>query len=383
MAEKYPSVVLIHDRYHKASDKRKAVVEMRITHNRKQKYISTGVMLYPHQWNNGFVINCPDASSLNKLLDKMLGDVRKIIFDMVAEGNIDIFAIPMRLSGDSFDNLSFLHFCEKRIEVRKYGKEKDTQQRYDRFYRFFKEWGKIRKFEDITSEKIIDYDKYLKRKGMLPQSKWHNYHRFLNSFITDAIEDGYISKNPYKWISIDKGESNVGIEKCLTYEEFKKIKETIMPTKALERIKDVFIFQTHTCLRYSDLALFDAKYIKNIKGMKVYIRKSKKTKKEFIVPILPTALNILMKYNGRLPIISNVKYNEYLKIIAQAAGVDKPLSTHWARHTGATLLLNEGVDMRIISKICGHSSVKMTEQVYAKLLDETVVDAIKGLEEKL
>ena len=72
-------------------------------------------------------------------------------------------------------------------------------------------------------------------------------------------------------------------------------------------------------------------------------------------------------------------YNQYLKVIAQAAGIDKPVSTHYARHTGATLLLNEGIDMRIISKICGHSSTKITEQVYAKLLDETVIDAIKKL----
>lgn len=85
------------------------------------------------------------------------------------------------------------------------------------------------------------------------------------------------------------------------------------------------------------------------------------------------------KYNNKLPVISNVKYNQYLKVIAQAAGIDKPASTHYARHTGATLLLNEGIDMRIISKICGHSSTKITEQVYAKLLDETVVDAIKKI----
>jgi integrase len=37
--------------------------------------------------------------------------------------------------------------------------------------------------------------------------------------------------------------------------------------------------------------------------------------------------------------------------------------------------------MRIVSKICGHSSLKITEQVYAKLLDETVVKAIQDLEQ--
>jgi site-specific recombinase XerD len=71
-----------------------------------------------------------------------------------------------------------------------------------------------------------------------------------------------------------------------------------------------------------------------------------------------------------------VKYNEYLKVVAQSAEIDKPISTHWARHTGATLLLNEGVSMNIVSKICGHSSIRITEQIYAKLLDETVVDAV-------
>ena len=86
-----------------------------------------------------------------------------------------------------------------------------------------------------------------------------------------------------------------------------------------------------------------------------------------------------MKYEGKLPIISNPKYNEYLKVVAQVAHIDKPISSHWARHTGATLLLNEGIDMKIVSKICGHSSIKITEQIYAKLLDETVVDAVQNL----
>ena len=95
------------------------------------------------------------------------------------------------------------------------------------------------------------------------------------------------------------------------------------------------------------------------------------------------ALDILAKYKDKLPIISNVKYNEYLKVVAQAAGIDKPLSSHWARHTGATLLLNSGIDMRIVSKICGHSSAKITEQVYAKLLDETVVDAVADIEKDM
>jgi integrase len=36
--------------------------------------------------------------------------------------------------------------------------------------------------------------------------------------------------------------------------------------------------------------------------------------------------------------------------------------------------------MKVVSKICGHSSIRVTEQVYAKLLDETVVDAVQDIE---
>ena len=70
----------------------------------------------------------------------------------------------------------------------------------------------------------------------------------------------------------------------------------------------------------------------------------------------------------------------------RAAGTpnkDKPLSSHWARHTGATMLLNSGVDMEIVSKVLGHSSTKITREVYAKLLDETVADAMSEFERRL
>ena len=337
-------------------------------------------MLYPNQWKNGKIVNCPDIVQISQTLDKMLTDVRQIIYEMMNEGNIDIFAIPDRLKVLHSDKIKFLDYCEQRAEIRKYGKKKDSQERYDRFMRLFKQWGKIKNFEDITEKNIISYDKYLIDQGMKPYSKWNNYHRFLNGFILDAIDDGLMQKNPYKWVNIAKDKTSSGINKCLTPTEFRKIKTAKMPTESLSRVRDVFVFQTYTCLRYSDLELFDAKYIKEIKGMKVYIREAKKTNKPFTVPILQPAWDILMKYDGQLPIISNVKYNLYLKNVAQAAGIEKPLSTHWARHTGATLLINEGVDIKIIRKICGHSSTKITEQVYANLLDETVVEAVQDLD---
>lgn len=383
MNNKFPQIHLIYNRYKKADSETKAVVEIRVTYDRKQKYISTGIWLYPNQWKNGKIMNCNNLYEISQILDKLISNVRQVLIDMLNEGDIDLSQIQYRLRKIEMRKISFIDFCNQRAEVRKYGKEKDTQERYERFIRLFTQWGRIKTFSDIKDANIIAYDMYLNSLGMKPYSKWNNYHRFLNSFILDAIDEGLVQRNPYKWINIEKGKDTNSLEKCLIIEEFEKLKEAKMPTDKLERVKDLFIFQTYTCLRYSDLARFNSSNISIINNTEVYRCTQKKTRKDAVIPLLQPALDILEKYKGFLPIISNVKYNEYLKVVAQCAGINKPLSTHWARHTGATILLNEGVDLKIVSKICGHSSMKITEQIYAKLLDETIVDAIKNRKSNL
>ncbi len=373
---KLPQISLIYNRHKKASSTRKASVEIRVTHCYKQKYISTGVMLYPNQWKKGRIVNCPDIMEVSQALDKMLKDTRQVLVDMVEEGNIDLNTLSDKLAKRNQGDLTFLDFCNQRAEIRKYGKAVDSQERYDRFLRLFKVWGKIKRFEDLNEANIMAYDKYLSSTGMKPYSKWNNYHRFLNSFIHDAIDEGYLQRNPYKWVNIETGKHTGSIDRYLTPVEFRKIRTAVMPTPCLERVRDLFVFQTYTCMSYTDLVSFDSGQIQEIRGTKVYVGKRQKTGKPYTIPILSPAWDILVRYQGKLPVISNVKYNLYLKAVAQTSGIEKPLSTHWARHTGATLLLNEGVDMKIVSRICGHSSTRITEQVYAKLLDETVIDAV-------
>lgn len=384
MVTKMPLLEYVYNRYKKATSTKEAVVELRITYDRRQKYMTTNIFLLPKHWHRGKVINRIDAIQLNEFLDKLLVDVRKVILQMQEEGTMDIFAIPDRLQRLWSGGLSFLEFCEKRACVRSYGKSDDSQERYDRFMKFFRGWGGIKAWDDVTEEKIIAFDAYLDKRKLKPYSKWQNYHRFLNSFIIDAINEGFLRRNPYKWVRIDKEKSKGGIGKYLSPEEFNQVRDAELPTESLQRVRDLFVFQTYTCLSYVDLAAFDATKIQTVKNMKVYVGNRGKTKEPFTIPLLKPALEILKKYKNNLPIISLDSYNFFLKAVAQHAKVDKSLSSHWARHTGATLLLNQGgLDMKVVAKICGHSSTKITEQVYAKLLDETVVDAMVGYEKKM
>lgn len=378
-----PILNFVYDRKGVGTVKKEAPVELRVYYNKQQKYISTGIKLLPKQWQGGIIKNRPDAEAIRDILENLMTRVRNVIMEMQKEGHIDISEILNRIGLNNNQNRTFINYIEERSKVRKYGKSKDSQERYNRFLKFFKSWGKIKSFTDINEVNIILMDEDLAAKGMKDSSKWNNYHRFLNSFILDAIEEGLLQKNPYKRIQIEKDKSNGGIGKYLTMEEFNRVRNLHLTIPHLERVRDLFVFQTYTCLSYTDLAHFDTDKIQTLNGKKIYIGKRGKTKQEFTFLLLKPALDILRKYNGKLPIISNVKYNEYLKVIAMAAKIDKPVSSHWARHTGATLLLNEGVEMKIVSKICGHSSTRITEQVYAKLLDETVVDKMAEFEKQI
>lgn len=256
--------------------------------------------------------------------------------------------------------------------MRQYGRMDDTCKRYDRFLKWFREWDGIKSFADVTERNILLMDEALKKKGMCNYSKWNNYHRFLNSFILDAISEGYLRRNPYKWVHIVKDKVSHGLHKYLTKDELRAIETVRMGTESLDRVRDLFVFQACTCLSYKDLAFFDSSRIKEENGRMMYTGKRGKTGVEFTFMLLRPALAVLKKYGGKLPLLSNVKYNQYLKVVAQMAGVDKPITTHWARHTGATMLLNAGVDMETVAKILGHSSTRITRSTYAKLLDDTV-----------
>ena len=258
-----PVVGLVYNRYGRASATQDAVIEIRVYYEKKTKYMSTRIRVYPKEWQRGRVVGRIDAVILNKQLDKLLVDVRQVVYDMYDEGQIDIDAIPSRLMAKRKPNVTFLDFCEERTKIRKYGKAIDSQERYERFLRFLKGYGKIKTFFDLTEAKVMELDRYLKgQNNMKAKSRWNNYHRFLNSFILDAQKEGLLQLNPYDRVKIEKGSDYDGIEKYLTPEEFQKLRTATMPEARLERVRDLFVFHSYTCLSYHDLRVFDPKKIK-------------------------------------------------------------------------------------------------------------------------
>lgn len=382
-----PILSLVFDRKKRASATKEGSIDLRVTYDRVQRHVATGVRCLPKQWRNGSVVNRMDAIDMQLTLDTFVAKARRIVNEQMQAGTFDILTICSVISGKQKkeasenvpDKRPLIQFFNERSVIRKYGRAEDSQERYDRFIRWFEQWGGMKTFADINEANIIKMDEALGTK-MKPCSKWGNYHRFLNGFIIDAINEGIIRKNPYKSLHIKKDKnSDEALEKYLTKEEFERLAEMELPSDYLRHARDLFLFQTYTCMAYVDLAAFDPEKITYIKGKPMYVGRRGKTNQKFTFMLLPQALEILEQYGGKLPMITNQKYNQYIKMIAVMAGINKPVSTHWARHTGATLLLNSGVDMEVVSRVLGHSSTRMTRMIYAKMLDETIANAMEKM----
>jgi integrase len=112
------------------------------------------------------------------------------------------------------------------------------------------------------------------------------------------------------------------------------------------------------------------------------------------------ALNIALKYNYELPVISDVKFNVYIKEVAQLAGITsmekirrlvgkrpveilepkyKFISSHTARRTFITIALQNGVPPVTIMKITGHKDLR-TLMKYEFIDESAVIEAFSGLE---
>ena len=105
----------------------------------------------------------------------------------------------------------------------------------------------------------------------------------------------------------------------------------------------------------------------------IFIKQSK-GKKDRIVPLSPKILELLREYYKIYKPITwlfeSVKGNELYderslsNVLKQAlvkAGITKPVSLHWLRHSYATHLLESGTDLRYIQELLGHNSSKTTE----------------------
>lgn len=212
------------------------------------------------------------------------------------------------------------------------------------------------------------------------------------TFMFWALKNNYTYNDAF--ISFKKPRRVVTKEEALTLEQVEELFNFECDSKSMEKVKDIFVFQCLTGLRYGELKKINKRVISN----NCIILKEEKdsNKEEREIPLFEISNYILKKYDYKLPLLSNQKQNEYIKNVLQDAefnyeveytrikGVEqttivkpfyKRVSTHTARRTFVTIMRNKGIADKTIMSITGHKDQK-TFNMYHKVDNNARLDAV-------
>ncbi len=272
---------------------------------------------------------------------------------------------------------------------------KTTVLRYKSMKRYLAEM--IKKNYDVddlplsqfTGEVIRAYEVFLKTEKDMSQNTLIRYMKALKKITNRCIANDWIHKDPFVGIKFREEPTE---PEFLTIEELNRIYECEPGCKRLEVVRDMFLMSAFTGLAFTDVSQLTEDHIVTDNDGNKWIRKPRqKTKQMSNIPLLDIPLAIIEKYQGDkkaakkgvlLPIPCNQVMNRYLKEIATICKINKHLTMHTARHTYATLCLYQGVNLKNVSSMLGHASVKMTER-YARVLDSSILRDMNAIRDTL
>lgn len=211
----------------------------------------------------------------------------------------------------------------------------------------------------------------------------------LRAVINNAYRKEVIQKNPFYGFKIKQVKTK---KVFLTIEELRRIEDhSLANNLALKKVRDIFMFCVYTALRFSDALNLKDKDVFPGEGGLFWIAKDQiKTDEDLMIPMLKPAEVIYLKYEKQrkvtgyiLPRLSNQKMNSHLKEMASLVGINKTITSHVARHTFATTIaLENGLDIKTVSRWLGHSTLKTTE-IYAQVTKKHLSDTAAALNQKL
>lgn len=379
-------------------------IYLRITVDGIPKEISTGRQCDPDKWNaNAGRVNGTkeDVKSLNAYLDTLQTKVYEVRRKLL-EKNEMITADGLKnfLKGTSDKSKMVMAIFQQHNDQMKSLVGKDfspaTLERYKtslEHTKSFIEWKYGVSDMDIRKmdfEFVSQYEFWLKTFRNCNHNTTIKYIANFRKIVNRCIRSGWLEKDPFVGFKMTKKEV---IPEFLTEHELTTLAGKKFSSERLMQVRDIFLFCCYTGLAFADVKKLKASEIGvGIDGSKWIFTSRQKTDTISRIPLLPLALDIIEQYKDHhacintekvLPVLSNQKYNEYLKEIATICGISKKMTTHTARHTFATTItLSNGVPMESVSKMLGHKNLKTTQH-YARVLDRKISDDMNLLKAKL
>lgn len=378
-------------------------IKVRVTYKRKRVYYSTGKKITEQEWNNLPKSKSRASSQLRKdiqvLFDRVVDCVKNLLFD-------DIFNfenLNRRLGKATSYNLNVAF--RAKIEALKENDQINSSFFYEYSLKKLEAYaGTDIAFETITTEWLLDYEKYLLKIG-LSYTTIGMYMRAIRTIINQAKNEGIIKHSAYPFgrgkYQIPTGQKR---KIALTLSQIKNIVTYSDGRETTEKARDLWFF-SYLCNGINFADLVTLKY-GNIQNEEIYFIRQKtarasRQKKEICVAITPEMKKIIKKWGGKNKNADNYIFgflkggetmleikkrtrdviswnNKHLRQIGKALEIEN-LTTYTARHSYATVLKRSGANIAYISESLGHSDLKTTENYLASFEREERIKNAKLL----
>tara|TARA_R110000751_G_scaffold126574_4_gene228505 strand:+ start:6211 stop:7446 length:1236 start_codon:yes stop_codon:yes gene_type:complete len=377
----------------------------------KKKFVySTKKNILPDQWD--FKNKCP------KKKGKSISNNQKQISNKLSKFSAEFERIKAQteLSGQDFDSIvlkeSFDQIFERVIKVSSFFEV------YDKFIEEkvkLKEWSKSTKkrynniknlllgFEEVKSYKLtfgkINKRFFIEFTDFCYEYKNHCTNTFsrnvglFKTFMYWSVKNGYAFNSAFT--EFKRPQRIPTRQEALTKSQVKMLSEFDFKSESVNKVRDIFVFQCLTGLRYSELELVNKRIITS--NFCLFLKENKDTSKpEREIPLYKLALEILKKYDYQLPLTTNQEQNRAIKRIVRKVGLiheveysrnkgveqeriikvfcDR-ITTHTARRTFVTILRHEGVADKNIMSMTGHRDIK-TFNTYHQVNSSANMDAV-------
>ena len=240
-------------------------------------------------------------------------------------------------------------------------------------------------FSQLTEGFIYEFQTFCLGRCGLQESTFFGTASLLKTVCRLAYREGLTDVLLFNKVRVERGDKKT--PKALDKAAMEKLKALYFDSleEDMETSRDVFLFACYTGAAYCDLmALNRGHLVCDDEGALWLKFNRQKTGVLCRVKLLPEALRLMNKLSdeGRdtlLPHINYLTYQSHLKVLRLRAGIALPFTSHTARHTFATLVtLEQGVPIETVSKMLGHSTVRMTER-YAKVTPQKLFEEFDRL----
>ena len=363
----------------------KCSVKIKVTHNRKRKYFSTGVELTPQDFETVFYGKRKTQSQKEvKTKVEYFENKANDIIDLLNIFSFDAFEEKYLEDRNTVDSVSFAF--DKYISNLKLENRIATAESYEYAKISIQKFNKDLTFAEITPTFLKRYENWMIENGK-SISTVGIYLRSLRAIYN--LQN--INKSVYPF-GTGKGKYTIptskNTKKALTVQEISQIYNyRAEPNSTKEKAKDYWLF-LYLCngMNVKDFCLLKWK---NINGNMLTYRRAKtkrsqRESKTISVALKPESKEIIKKWgkpssdknayifphldsNMSAEQRKSVYYsltkiiNRYIRQIAKEVGINKNVTTYFARHSFATVLKRSGAKIEMISELLGHSNVGVTE----------------------